>query len=76
MKDSQRGSSIKAGVTNTKTLPNGFLLSKEKISFQRSEIFVKKWIDNSSTSGMGYILSNGSAGVFFNDSTKLIMDPK
>lgn len=24
---------------------------------------------------MGYLLSNGCAGVFFNDSTKLILDP-
>jgi len=25
---------------------------------------------------LGYILSNGSSGVFFNDNTKIIFDPK
>ena len=40
-----------------------------------SEIFVKKWVDYSSKYGLGYLLSNGSAGVFFNDCTKVIMNP-
>jgi len=37
---------------------------------------VKKWVDYSSKYGLGYLLSNGSSGVFFNDSTKIILDPK
>jgi len=37
---------------------------------------VKKWVDYSSKYGMGYLLSNGSTGVFFNDSTKIILDSK
>jgi len=37
---------------------------------------VKKWVDYSSKYGLGYILSNGAAGVFFNDSTKIILDIK
>ena len=35
---------------------------------------MKKWVDYSSKYGLGYILSNGAAGVFFNDSTKIILD--
>jgi len=31
-------------------------------------------VDYSSKYGLGYILSNGAAGVFFNDSTKIILD--
>jgi polo-like kinase 1 len=42
----------------------------------RAEIHVKKWVDYSSKYGLGYLLSNGSSGVFFNDSTKIILDPK
>jgi polo-like kinase 1 len=38
-------------------------------------IWVKKWIDYSSKYGLGYLLSNGSAGVYFNDSTKIILKP-
>lgn len=40
------------------------------------EIFVKKWVDYSSKYGLGYLLSNGCSGVFFNDYTKIIYDPK
>ena len=40
------------------------------------EVYVKKWVDYSSKYGLGYLLSNSSSGVFFNDSTKIILDPK
>ena len=36
-------------------------------------VSVKKWIDYSSKYGIGYILSNNSYGVFFNDSTKILL---
>lgn len=39
-------------------------------------VWVKKWVDYSSKYGLGYLLSNNSTGVFFNDSTKLILDPR
>ncbi len=45
-----------------------------KPGFSRSEIYVKKWVDYSSKYGLGYLLSNGFTGVFFNDSTKIILD--
>lgn len=38
------------------------------------EVWVKKWVDYSSKYGLGYILSNGCTGVFFNDSTKIILE--
>jgi len=38
-------------------------------------IWVKKWVDYSQKYGLGYLLSNGAAGVFFNDSTKIILQP-
>ena len=39
-----------------------------------SEIHVKKWVDYSTKYGLGYLLSDGSTGVYFNDSTKIIVD--
>lgn len=39
-------------------------------------IWVKKWVDYTNKYGLGYMLSNGCAGVFFNDSTKIIGDPQ
>lgn len=36
--------------------------------------WVKKWVDYSSKYGLGYLLSNGQTGVFFNDSTKIVID--
>ena len=41
----------------------------------QAEVWVKKWVDYSSKYGLGYILSNGSTGVFFNDSTKIVLEP-
>ena len=41
----------------------------------KNDIWVKKWIDYSSKCGLGYILSNGHVGVYFNDSTKIIYRP-
>ena len=40
-----------------------------------ADVSVKKWIDYSSKYGLGYILSNGHVGVYFNDSTKIIYRP-
>lgn len=39
------------------------------------ELYVTKWVDYSSKYGVGYILSDGSVGVYFNDSTKIILVP-
>lgn len=36
-------------------------------------IHCKKWIDYTSKYGLGYVLSNGAVGVFFNDATKIIL---
>ena len=41
-----------------------------------TEIWVKKWVDYSSKYGLGYTLSNGATGVFFNDSTKIVLGAK
>jgi len=40
------------------------------------EIWVTKWVDYSSKYGVGYILSDGSIGVYFNDSTKILLNPE
>lgn len=50
---------------------------KEKVNnFVSSELHVKKWVDYSTKYGLGYLLSDGSTGVYFNDSTKIILDAK
>ena len=47
----------------------------EKVNnYSHSEIHVKKWVDYSTKYGLGYLLSDGSTGVYFNDSTKIIVD--
>lgn len=35
-----------------------------------------QYVDYSSKYGLGYLLSNRSSGVVFNDTTKIILDPK
>jgi polo-like kinase 1 len=42
---------------------------------RENEVWVKKWVDYSSKYGLGYFLSNEATGVFFNDSTKIVLDP-
>lgn len=37
-------------------------------------IFVKKWVDYSSKYGLGYLLSNGQTGIYFNDSSKMVLN--
>ena len=37
-------------------------------------IYVKKWVDYSSKYGLGYLLSDGTTGIHFNDSTKMVLD--
>lgn len=46
------------------------------INNTRNDVFVKKWIDFSDKYGMGYILSNGAFGVFFNDGTNIFLSTK
>eukprot|EP00343_Euplotes_focardii_P009997 CAMPEP_0205829200 /NCGR_PEP_ID=MMETSP0206-20130828/37322_1 /ASSEMBLY_ACC=CAM_ASM_000279 /TAXON_ID=36767 /ORGANISM="Euplotes focardii, Strain TN1" /LENGTH=415 /DNA_ID=CAMNT_0053131687 /DNA_START=504 /DNA_END=1751 /DNA_ORIENTATION=+ len=43
--------------------------------YKGPKVWVKKWVDYSSKYGLGYLLSNTSTGVFFNDSTKIVLDP-
>lgn len=40
-----------------------------------SEVWVKQWVDYSNKYGLGYSLNNGTVGVFFNDKSKMIIDP-
>jgi serine/threonine protein kinase len=35
-------------------------------------VWVTKWVDYSSKYGLGYSLSNGDLGVYFNDSSKIL----
>jgi polo-like kinase 1 len=42
---------------------------------QTTQVWVTKWVDYSSKYGLGYLLSDMSAGVFFNDSTKIVAEP-
>ena len=38
-------------------------------------LFISKWVDYSNKYGLGYQLSDGSAGVLFNDATKIVLAP-
>ena len=53
----------------------GFTERMTIIKKQITEVWVKKWVDYSTKYGLAYYLSNDATGVFFNDSSKLIMDP-
>eukprot|EP00825_Cyclidium_porcatum_P003059 TRINITY_DN11421_c0_g1_i3.p1 TRINITY_DN11421_c0_g1~~TRINITY_DN11421_c0_g1_i3.p1 ORF type:complete len:437 (-),score=73.28 TRINITY_DN11421_c0_g1_i3:111-1421(-) len=53
------------------------LMEIQRILFKRiiaMKFGLKKWVDYSSKYGLGYLLSNGQSGAFFNDSTKILLD--
>ena len=50
-------------------------ISEINIELKEPDIWVTKWVDYSSKYGLGYLLNNGFAGVFFNDSSKIILNP-
>lgn len=50
-------------------------LDPEIVEVIKHDIFVIEYVDYSSKYGVGYLLSNNTYGVFFNDSTKIIFDP-
>eukprot|EP00331_Platyophrya_macrostoma_P004873 CAMPEP_0176416666 /NCGR_PEP_ID=MMETSP0127-20121128/6468_1 /TAXON_ID=938130 /ORGANISM="Platyophrya macrostoma, Strain WH" /LENGTH=641 /DNA_ID=CAMNT_0017796757 /DNA_START=31 /DNA_END=1956 /DNA_ORIENTATION=+ len=58
----------------TKTVGTGGLTTQK--GAKASDVWVKKWVDYSSKYGLGYLLSNGATGVFFNDSSKILLHPK
>ena len=39
-----------------------------------NSVYVKKWVDYSSKYGLGYLLSDSTTGIYFNDSTKMVID--
>lgn len=49
-------------------------LETQSQSLKPPEIWVKKWVDFSSKYGLGYSLTDGCTGVFFNDSSKIVLD--
>ena len=58
------------------TMKDGSALSKGQnpLTTKDAEVWVKKWVDYSSKYGLGYLLSSNATGVFFNDSTKIVLD--
>ena len=49
---------------------------EEDETLKKPSIWVKCWLDFSSKYGLGYVFNNLNYGVFFNDSTKIILNPQ
>jgi len=49
-------------------------LEQQQQLLKGPNVWIKKWVDYSSKYGLGYLLSNNATGVFFNDSTKIVLD--
>lgn len=76
---SARGGAIKASHDNrphTSGVSGANAVSGSGIASmaQTTQVWVTKWVDYSSKYGLGYLLSDLSSGVFFNDSTKIVAD--
>ncbi len=72
------GSASQAGFppSNVAAPASGFEKGAGSSDLKGPSVWVKKWVDYSSKYGLGYLLSNTATGVFFNDSTKIVIDPK
>ena len=57
------------------SLPTKTIMA-QKLNKTGPTVWVKKWVDYSSKYGLGYTLSNGACGVYFNDNSKMLRDPK
>lgn len=40
---------------------------------EKEEPYIKKWIDYTNKYGIGYLLTNDSCGVYFNDNSKMML---
>ncbi|TIC32170.1 Pkinase-domain-containing protein [Wallemia mellicola] len=68
-------------------LHNAFLSKKEARKFElpveyktidvesASKVFIVSWLDYCNKYGMGYALTDGTVGVYFNDSTSMVLAP-
>lgn len=65
-------SAIVAAARQVKELRSEAETFLEGGSPEPAALWVSQWVDYTSKYGIGYILSNGCAGVYFNDSTKMI----
>lgn len=72
--------SSRSTATHTDALGSGHLAGAitdpAGLAAAMPELWVVKWVDYSSKYGVGYILSDGSIGVYFNDSTKIVLTPE
>ena len=68
--DSDKGKTIEKDDSKSSRTPS----RPESGKYKGPRVWVKKWVDYSSKYGLGYLLSNSSTGVFFNDSTKIVLD--
>jgi hypothetical protein len=46
-----------------------------EIPLPEEKVFIACWVDYCNKYGMGYALTDGSVGVYFNDSTSCVMSP-
>jgi serine/threonine protein kinase len=65
-----------ASASSTRCPPSPNLQAEPHSFSTTPELWVVKWVDYSSKYGVGYILSDGSMGVYFNDSTKILLLPE
>ncbi|EGR30222.1 protein kinase domain protein [Ichthyophthirius multifiliis] len=55
-------------------IPPPDLQNRQQVIPPATEVWVVSWVDYSNKYGLGYCLCNGAYGVYFNDSSKIILD--
>ncbi|KAK7685405.1 hypothetical protein QCA50_011268 [Cerrena zonata] len=48
---------------------------RQDVTLPETKVFIVSWVDYCNKYGMGYALTDGSVGVYFNDSTTIVLSP-
>ena len=48
---------------------------QEDVDLPEERIFIASWVDYCERYGMAYALTDGTVGVYFNDSTSIVLSP-
>ena len=83
IKDSERASLKRSNSGEIKTVDNNYedehssknMPMLNNPFYVKTDVWVISWVDYSNKYGLGYLLNNGFFGVYFNDSSKMLLNP-
>lgn len=69
------GAAVRAGRGLPSAAERATVATTVETEASSPSVWVTRYVDYSSKYGLGFLLSDGSAGVYFNDATKIVLEP-